>query len=78
MTTNEIIEHGESLFDSIKHINEYGQEYWSARELMGVLEYKQWRRFESAIGKAKIACESSNNNASEHFANIGKTLLIQI
>lgn len=30
-----------SLFDSIKHINEYGQEYWTARELMTALEYKQ-------------------------------------
>ena len=31
----------ESLFDSIRHVNEYGQEYWTARELMSVLEYKQ-------------------------------------
>lgn len=35
MTTLDNI--NESLFESIKHINEYGQEYWLARELMGVL-----------------------------------------
>ena len=38
---NENIEHGESLFDSIKHVNEYGQEYWTARELIPILEYNE-------------------------------------
>ena len=33
----------EVLFESIKHVNEYGQEYWTARELQTVLGYKQWR-----------------------------------
>lgn len=70
MTTLDNI--NESLFESIKHINEYGQEYWLARELMGVLGYKQWRRFESIIDKARIACESSDNKVSEHFANVAK------
>lgn len=72
MTTLDNI--NESLFESIKHINEYGQEYWLARELMSVLGYKQWRRFESIIDKARIACESSNNKVSEHFANVGKMI----
>lgn len=27
-----------NMFDSIKHTNEFGQEYWSARELMPLLE----------------------------------------
>ena len=35
----DIFEKNESLFDSIRHINEYGQEYWLARELQVVLEY---------------------------------------
>ena len=43
--TNELEAINESLFESIKHINEYGQEYWEARELQPVLEYKQWRQF---------------------------------
>jgi len=33
---------GESLFDSIRHINEYGQEYWTARELQPILQYTEW------------------------------------
>jgi len=29
-----------STFENIKHIDEYGNEYWFARELQKVLEYK--------------------------------------
>ena len=62
----------DTLFESIKHINEYGQEFWYARELQIALEYKQWRRFYSVIEKAKDACENSGNTVSDHFANVGK------
>ena len=61
-------------FEDIKHIDENGVEFWYARELMIVLEYKQWRRFESVIEKAKIACENSGISSFEHFANVGKTI----
>ena len=59
-------------FESIRHIDENGIEYWYARELMKILEYKQWRRFEKVIDKAKQACENSDISAFEHFANVGK------
>ena len=62
----------ESLFESIKHINEYGEEYWYARELQIALEYKQWRRFCNVIDKARTACKSSGNTISDHLANVGK------
>lgn len=74
--TNELEAINESLFESIKHINEYGQEYWEARELMPILEYKQWRRFSEAIDKAKKACEASDNNVSDHFADVGKMITV--
>lgn len=67
-------EYGEQTFDSIKHINEYGQEYWLARELQPVLEYKQWRRFEDAIERAKLACRNSGFDPADHFADVGKTI----
>lgn len=65
---------GESPFDSIRHINEYGAEYWDARELMPVLGYKQWRRFADTIDRAKVSCEVSGNTVSDHFADVGKTI----
>ena len=70
--TKDIESINESLFESIKHINEYGMEYWTARELMSVLEYKQWRRFSDAIERAKEACEASGHRVSDYFANAGK------
>lgn len=64
--------YSEDVFESIKHINEYGQEFWYARELQIVLEYKQWRRFCNVIDKAMEACQNSENEISDHFANVGK------
>lgn len=61
-------------FESIKHINEYGEEYWTARELQVALDYKQWRKFADIIGKAMEACKSSNNKVSDHFAQVGKMI----
>lgn len=43
-------------FDSIRQISPYGAEYWSARDLYPLLGYDTWRRFETAIDRAKIAC----------------------
>ena len=73
---NNIQKYNEDVFEKIKHVNEYGQEYWSARELQGVLEYSQWRRFHDVIERAKSACESSKNNISDHFANAGKMVSV--
>ena len=45
----------ETLFEDIKHIDEYGNEYWLARELMHVLEYDKWNNFHSVIKHAQKA-----------------------
>lgn len=65
-------EYTESLFESIKHINEFGEEFWYARELQIALEYTQWRNFKKVIIKAITACENSKNITSDHFADISK------
>ena len=63
-------------FESIKHIDENGIEFWYARELKNVLEYTQWRRFENVINKSKQACNNSNIRINDHFANVGKMISI--
>lgn len=70
---DEDADNGITLFESIKHINEYGQEFWYARELQSVLEYKQWRRFSEAIDRAKDACVNAGFQVDEHFADVGKS-----
>lgn len=69
---NDIKEYTTKLFEDIKHIDEFGNEYWLARELQNILEYTQWRRFENVINKAKFACKNSNIKVDDHFANVGK------
>lgn len=71
---SDIALYNDKIFEKIKHIDENGCEYWEARELQKVLEYAQWRRFESVINKAMIACKLSNNKISDHFAKVGKTV----
>ena len=38
-------EYTNNIFENIKHVDEYKNEYWFARELFKVLEYKDWRNF---------------------------------
>ena len=69
---SDLVKYSEQTFESIKHVNEYGEEYWLARELQLVLEYAQWRRFSDAIERAKLACKNSGFAVEDHFADVGK------
>ncbi len=71
---NEIKEYTEKMFDDIKHIDEFDNEYWLARELQKVLEYKRWDKFNNVINNAKIACKKSNYVCEEHFSQVGKMI----
>ena len=65
-----------TTFEDIKHIDEFGMEFWYARELQKVLDYKEWRKFGGVIEKAKKACENSNINVLDHFTDINKMVQI--
>lgn len=65
---------GSKSFESIKHIDENGNEYWLARELKLSLEYKEWRKFENVINKTKISCKNSGISVLEHFVKVDKTI----
>ena len=73
---NNLIEYNEKTFEEIKHINEYGNEYWLARELMTALDYKKWEKFNNVINNAKVACEKSNNIVNDHFPQVEKMVNI--
>ena len=63
-------------FESIKHIDETGAEYWYARELQKILEYNKWENFEKVIRKAKQSCENSNISNLDHFLDVRKMVTI--
>ncbi len=56
-------------FEDLKRSNDYGAEYWSARDLQPLLGYNHWRSFEKAVQKAVTSCEQSGNEPSYHFAH---------
>ena len=66
----ELVDSRKSVFEQIRHIDENGIEYWSAREMAKVLEYSEYRHFLPVIEKAKEACANSNNNPFDHFEDI--------
>lgn len=61
-----------SLFESIRHVDEYGREFWYARELQVALEYTEWRNFYKVIDRAKEACKNSKNAVSDDFVEVNK------
>ena len=63
-------------FEDIKHIDEDGIEYWCARELQQVLDYKEWRKFEGVVQRAIKACKNSDINTLDHF--VGADKMVQI
>jgi DNA-damage-inducible protein D len=63
-----------SPFEQIRKVNEYGAEYWSARELMGILEYAEYRNFLPVIKKAMKACENSGQNITDHFVQVNEMI----
>ena len=65
-----------TTFEEIKHIDEFGEEFWFARELMKVLQYNKWENFEKVISKAKDACKNSGMSVIDHFPDIRKMVQI--
>ena len=65
---NEIKEYTNKMFEDIKHIDEFGNEYWLARELQSILGCNQWRSINDLIVRAISACKESKYNIDDHFA----------
>ena len=65
-----------TLFEDIKHIDKNDNEFWYARELQNVLNYKEWRKFDNVIDKAKSSCNNSGINILDHFVDVDKMVSI--
>lgn len=65
-----------SLFDRIRQVDEDDLEFWSARDLMPVLEYTKWQNFKTVLIRAQIACENSGHDPADHFTTASKMVSI--
>ena len=68
-------EYTDNTFENIKHIDKDGNEYWYARELSTVLEYRDWRNFLKVLNKAKNACKNSGFNVDEQLVDLNKLFI---
>lgn len=69
---NNVEKYNEQIFENIKHVNKYGQEFWYARELQVALEYQRWDKFNNVLERAISACQESGNIVENHFSHVGK------
>lgn len=76
LSADEETNYTESLFESIRHINDFNEEFWYARELQIALGYAKWGNFKKVIEKAIAACDNSENSIEDHFAEVGKMVNI--
>ena len=67
-------EYTNSVFENIKHIDEYENEFWYARELQKVLEYKDWRNFQKVINKAVTSAKNSFSNKEDWLVEVNKPI----
>ena len=72
---NKIKEYTNKIFEDIKHIDENGNEYWHARELMPLLEYSKWENFDNVIQKAVMSYKNSNNDNSYWLPEVRKPII---
>ena len=70
LSKGEAIEALLAAFESAKHIDEDGVEFWLARELSPLLGYKRWENFGTAIGRAQIACANVGEEILDHFREV--------
>ncbi len=53
-----------------------GITYWLARDLQRLLDYSRWEDFETAIERAKTACENAGQPVENHFREVPKMVAI--
>jgi DNA-damage-inducible protein D len=61
---------GTNPFDNLRRVGDDGTEHWSARDLMPYLGYVEWRNFEQAIERAKVAITVQEFPVTSHVVGV--------
>lgn len=73
----DLINSMKNTFDDLVHYDsEANIEFWYAREIQAALGYARWENFDTAIKRAKTACETSKIQVSDHFRDVTKMVAL--
>ena len=75
MNTN-IVPATASPFDAIMRTDDYGNEYWSARDLAPLMGYSAWRNFETPLTRAMTAANNQGHDVESNFAQSRKVAVV--
>lgn len=70
MTNKHIAQQHHATFESVRHLDSDGNEFWLARQLAKVLEYSEYRHFLPVIERAREACHNSGQAVTDHFEDV--------
>jgi DNA-damage-inducible protein D len=73
---NELSKKAKNIFEQIRRVDEYGNEYWGARQLAKALDYTDFRNFSAVITKAKEACKNSGHAVENHIVDFNEMVSI--
>lgn len=59
-----------ATFESIRHMDDEGNEFWLARQLATVLDYSQYRHFLPVVERAREACRNSGQAVEDHIEDV--------
>lgn len=71
---NKLENYNEKMFEEINHIDGDGNEYWYARELQKVLEYKDWSNYQKVIDKAVVSAKNSFSKEEDWVVEVNKPI----
>ena len=57
-------------FEEIRRTTTAGNEFWSSRDFAKVLDYADYRNFQSVIESARTACFNSGQRVEDHFVEV--------
>lgn len=70
MPDQSIAQQHHATFESIRHLDDAGNEFWLARQLATVLDYSQYRHFLPVVERAKEACRNSGQAEEDHIEDV--------
>jgi DNA-damage-inducible protein D len=70
MPDKSVAQQHHATFESIRQLDNEGNEFWLARQLATVLDYSQYRHFLPVVERTKEACRNSGQKVEDHIEDV--------